>query len=107
MSSSADFPSALHADHVDALPNGTRLGEFEIQGLLGVGGFGMVYRAFDHSLQRPVAIKEYMPSALAGRQQGQQLSVRTTADEATFQAGLASFIDAARLLARFDHPSLV
>ena len=107
MSSSADFPSALHADHVDALPNGTRLGEFEIQGLLGVGGFGMVYRAFDHSLQRPVAIKEYMPSALAGRQQGQQLSVRTRADEATFQAGLASFIDEARLLARFDHPSLV
>ena len=107
MSSSADFPSALPADHVDALPNGTRLGEFEIQGLLGVGGFGMVYRAFDHSLRRPVAIKEYMPSALAGRQQGQQLSVRTHADEATFQAGLASFIDEARLLARFDHPSLV
>ena len=50
--------------HVDALPAGTRLAEFELLGLLGVGGFGMVYQAFDHSLQRQVAIKEFMPAAL-------------------------------------------
>ncbi|WP_246483473.1 serine/threonine protein kinase [Paenacidovorax monticola] len=93
--------------HVDALPVGTRLAEFEIQALLGVGGFGMVYQAFDHSLRRHVAIKEYMPSALAGRAQGQSLWVRTSSDELTFQAGLASFVNEARLLAQFDHPSLV
>ena len=68
---------AAGVDHVDALPVGTRLGEFEILALLGVGGFGMVYRAFDHSLRRQVAIKEYMPAALAGRSSGLQLSVRT------------------------------
>ena len=34
--------------HMDALPAGTMLGEFEVQGLLGVGGFGMVYRGYDH-----------------------------------------------------------
>ena len=45
-------------DHVDALHVGARLAEFEIVGLLGVGGFGMVYQAFDHSLLRFVAIKE-------------------------------------------------
>jgi serine/threonine protein kinase len=93
--------------HMDALPMGTRLGEFELQGLLGVGGFGMVYKAYDHSLQRAVAIKEYMPAALVGRVAGLQVSVRSTLDDQPFRAGLTSFISEARLLARFDHPSLV
>ena len=51
--------------HADALPSGARLGEFEVLALLGVGGFGMVYQAFDHSLHRSVAIKEYMPASIA------------------------------------------
>lgn len=107
MTESASLASPPGVRHVDALPVGTRLAEFEIQALLGVGGFGMVYQAFDHSLRRHVAIKEYMPSALAGRAQGQSLWVRTSSDELTFQAGLASFVNEARLLAQFDHPSLV
>ena len=98
---------AAGVSHVDALPPGTRLAEFEILGLLGVGGFGMVYKAFDHSLHRAVAIKEYMPTALAGRVHGQSLGVRSSSDQQTFQAGLASFVGEARLLAQFDHPSLV
>ncbi|MBX9833761.1 MAG: serine/threonine protein kinase [Burkholderiaceae bacterium] len=105
-----DRPSPAPASgvsHVDALPPGTRLAEFEILSLLGVGGFGMVYKAFDHSLHRAVAIKEYMPSALAGRAQGQSLWVRSSSDQQTFQTGLASFVNEARLLAQFDHPSLV
>ena len=80
---------------------------FEIQGLLGVGGFGMVYRGYDHSLHRPVAIKEYMPTALAGRSADRSVLVRSTADTQSFATGLQSFISEARLLARFDHPSLV
>lgn len=43
---------------LDALPAGTRLHEFEIRGVLGVGGFGIVYRAWDEALEREVAIKE-------------------------------------------------
>ena len=53
--------------HQNALPVGTRLGEFEIVGLVGEGGFGIVYLAHDHSLQRRVALKEYMPALLAAR----------------------------------------
>lgn len=91
----------------NTLPMGTRLGEFEITGLVGEGGFGIVYLAHDHSLQRNVALKEYMPSALAARSQGMMVGVRSARDAETFQAGLRSFINEARLLAQFDHPSLV
>jgi serine/threonine protein kinase len=40
-----------------SLPPGARLGPYEIQSLLGVGGMGEVYRAQDARLQREVAIK--------------------------------------------------
>lgn len=93
--------------HADALPTGTRLGEFEIVSLLGVGGFGMVYQAFDHSLHRSVAIKEYMPSSLAGRTIELSVAVRALPDVLAFEAGLRSFMSEARMLAQFDHPSLV
>ena len=103
-----DTGATFHAlGHIDALPVGTVLGEFELQGLIGVGGFGMVYRGYDHSLQRSVAIKEYMPSALVSRVSNNLVSARSAADAAPFQSGLQSFIAEARLLARFDHPSLV
>jgi serine/threonine protein kinase len=91
----------------NALPVGTTLGEFEITGLIGEGGFGIVYRAYDHSLQREVALKEYMPAALAGRGAGATVAVRSERHAETFQAGLRSFVNEARLLAQFDHPSLV
>ena len=93
-------------DH-DALPPGTRLGEFEIQRVLGVGGFGIVYLSFDHALERLVALKEYMPQSLAARGQGASVSIRSTSHLETFGVGLRSFVNEAKLLARFDHPSLV
>nr|WP_315228837.1 serine/threonine-protein kinase [uncultured Albidiferax sp.] len=102
--SDAIHPSILHSD---ALPSGTRLGEFELVRLLGVGGFGMVYQAYDHSLHRSVAIKEYMPTALAGRLAGTTVGIRSSLDGVSYRAGLQSFVAEARLLAQFDHPSLV
>ncbi|MES2716995.1 MAG: serine/threonine-protein kinase [Pseudomonadota bacterium] len=89
------------------LPIGTRLGEFELVGVVGVGGFGIVYLAQDHSLQRRVALKEYMPSSLASRRGGHTVVVKSARQRETFEAGLKSFINEARLLAQFDHPSLV
>ena len=99
-------PAAIVAEQ-EALAPGTRFGELEIVRVLGVGGFGIVYLARDHSLERDVALKEYMPSALAVRGQGPQITVRSGALSETYAVGLRSFINEARLLAKFDHPSLV
>jgi serine/threonine protein kinase len=100
-------PSAPRVDAPSALPPGTRLGEFELREVLGVGGFGIVYLAFDHALEREVAVKEYMPAALAGRTQALHVSLRSQSDAESFVLGLKSFVNEARLLARFDHPSLL
>ncbi len=99
-------PPAAVAEH-DALPPGTRFGEFEILRVLGVGGFGIVYLTQDHSLERQVALKEYMPAALASRGAGPIITVRSASFAETYAIGLRSFVNEARLLARFDHPSLV
>ena len=47
-----------------SVPDGTRLGPYEIVAPLGVGGMGEVYRATDSRLKRQVAIK-ILPAALA------------------------------------------
>jgi serine/threonine protein kinase len=100
-------PAAAASVGQDALVPGTRLDEFEITRLLGAGGFGVVYLAFDTVLQRHVAIKEYLPAALAGRGEGVSVSMRSPAHAETFALGLESFFNEARLLASFDHPALV
>jgi serine/threonine protein kinase len=108
------FPSSLAPARGTAaapghtLPIGTRLRDYEIAGLIGEGGFGIVYLAWDHSLQRKVAIKEYMPASMASRVGGSSaIVVKSDRHLDTFKAGLKSFVNEARLLARFDHPSLV
>jgi len=100
-------PVASEPEVHDALRPGTRLDEFEIVSVLGAGGFGIVYLALDHVLLRHVAIKEYMPTALAGRAKGAMVSVRSSALADTFAMGLESFFSEARMLASFDHASLV
>jgi serine/threonine protein kinase len=104
-SSAATWPPG--AEH-GALPPGTRFGELEVLRVVGVGGFGIVYLARDHSLNRDIALKEYMPGQLVTRRgPNAEVSVRSEAQSETFALGLRSFVNEARLLAHFDHPSLV
>ena len=101
------IPRAMPSRHGNALAVGTRLAEFELVRVLGEGGFGIVYLARDHSLQRQVAIKEYMPASLAMRSGSMTVAVTAERHQEVFAAGLESFMNEARLLARFDHASLL
>ena len=92
---------------LNLLPIGTELAEYTITGVLGEGGFGIVYRAEDRHLGREVAIKEYLPSAIAGRASDQSVRVRSAKDGDAFRSGQLSFLREARMLAKFVDPSLV
>lgn len=91
----------------NALPAGHRFNEFEIKEVIGGGGFGIVYRAWDHLLERTIAIKEYLPISLASRGDDLTIVLRGERYQKLFNAGLSSFIQEARLLARFNHPGLL
>jgi|GEM_PF-2428290 len=94
-------------DDVTILPVGSRLAEFEITALIGQGGFGTVYEAHDHVLERTVAIKEYLPVSLSTRQRDGTVRPLSKNHRETFELGMNSFINEARLLAQFDHPALL
>ncbi|CAN7211425.1 protein kinase [Acidovorax sp. LjRoot129] len=90
----------------NCLAPGVQVGEYRLLDVIGEGGFGIVYRARDVSLDRIVAIKEYMPATLAGRKSSNEIHIRSQ-HRGAFDAGLRSFINEARLLAKFSHPALV
>ncbi|BEP33594.1 hypothetical protein GmRootV59_05680 [Variovorax sp. V59] len=105
--SNAPAASAAETSEAGLLPVGSRLAEFEITRVVGQGGFGVVYEAWDHTLERVVAIKEYLPTSLSTRQQDGTVVPLSERHRETFDLGMRSFINEARLLAQFDHPSLL
>jgi DNA segregation ATPase FtsK/SpoIIIE-like protein len=95
-------------DHFVALPSGFVLGKYQLQSVLGQGGFGITYKAWDAALNRAVAIKEYLPSDVAVRLDGTTVSAKSRNDQESFEWGLQRFLEEARALARFeDAPSVV
>ena len=94
-------------DHRLALPQGTRVQDFEFHRVLGHGGFGITYLGWNIALDIPVAIKEYLPADLAMREQDMSVLPKSSGDEADFHWGLDRFLDEARVMARFKHPNIV
>ena len=93
--------------HSQALPTGTHLGEYRIERVLGHGGFGITYLAQDVNLQTPVAIKEFLPAETAYRDNDSKVRALSSGHQEFFEWGLERFIDEARVLARFRHPSII
>lgn len=90
------------------LPSGLVLdGSYEIRRVLGAGGFGITYEAFDHGLGRPVAVKEYYPEALGRRESTQTVRPRTESDRPLFDKLRQSFVREAQTLSQFNHSSIV
>ncbi|ABK44429.1 serine/threonine protein kinase [Magnetococcus marinus MC-1] len=91
----------------DSLPDGAQILWYEIVKVLGKGGFGITYLAKDTNLDQLVAIKEYLPSAFASRDQSESVQPNSPEAEETFRWGLDRFLGEARTLARFRHPHIV
>jgi len=93
-------------DNVQALPPGTMLGDYRLDAVIGHGGFGITYRAFDSQLAKVVAVKEYLPVEFAVRD-GLRVVARGARFADDFAWGRERFLDEARALARFRHPHIV
>jgi serine/threonine protein kinase len=93
--------------HGNALPEGYRLHWYRIGRVLGQGGFGITYEAFDTNLETPVAIKEYLPKEFAVREQDSTVRPFTEDRKKMFEWGLERFLQEARNLAKFHHQNIV
>ena len=91
----------------NALALQSMLLEYRLEAVLGAGGFGMTYLAWDTHLEKHVAIKEYLPTDLAVRALDGSVVPVTTEVQHDYQWGLERFILEARTLAKFSHPHIV
>ncbi|HEX8964621.1 MAG TPA: serine/threonine-protein kinase [Rhodocyclaceae bacterium] len=87
------------------LPPGFQLDGYRIERQLSVGGFSIVYLAFDEE-ETPVAIKEYLPHSLALRTEG-SVPVISEEHRSAFRHGMKCFFEEGRSLAHLSHPNIV
>ena len=72
--------------------------------VLGFGGFGVTYIGYDMTLDKVVAVKEYLPGEFATRMPHQtRLTVYPGEKQEQFSAGKEKFLDESRKMVRFQH----
>jgi len=94
-----------------ALPAGTVLREWRLEEVLGVGGFGIVYKGRGIYFNELVAIKEYFPSSISERGEDDTVVPIDSDAEEVHALGLKKFVEEAKLLWNLStptrHPNIV
>jgi len=88
-----------------ALPPGTVLREWRLEQVLGVGGFGIVYKGRGIYFDELVAIKEYFPSSISDRKDGDTVVPSSSDAEEVHALGLKKFVEEAKLLWNLSKPT--
>jgi serine/threonine protein kinase len=90
--------------HHRALPEGSILREWRLERVLGVGGFGIVYRAKGIYFNETVAIKEYFPGAISDRRDGTIITPTDSSSQDVYSLGLEKFVEEAKVLWDLSRP---
>jgi serine/threonine protein kinase len=94
-----------------ALPAGTVIREWRLEDVLGVGGFGIVYKGRGIYFGELVAIKEYFPSSISERDSESTVVPIGSDVEEVHALGLKKFVEEAKLLWNLStptrHPNIV
>ncbi len=81
---------------------------YRIVRVIGAGGFGITYEAWDEKMAMKVAIKEYFPKNLVARNAGDHhVTVMTQADALEYKKGLKRFINEAKSLAKMSNYDVI
>lgn len=105
-----ESPSNRSMSNTRCLKPGVILKErYKIEEVIGAGGFGITYRAWDPLLQSYVAIKEYYPSGIATRSaDSSKVCVPVGQEQREYHRGRIRFLKEARDVARFQsEPNIV
>lgn len=96
-------PAPDTAAYPMALPIGSILnGSYIVGRVLGQGGFGITYLAWNHNQKARIAIKEYFPDGVVARLRGTPLASPVSQDaREMFSYGAQRFLDEARVLGKF------
>lgn len=102
-------PSAAVNDPTMLAPGSILLGKYIVGKVIGKGGFGVTYLAYDASAGRKAAIKEFFPYGVALRAAGTSTVTVSSMDNANaFKLGAEKFYDEAKLVSRFNgNPNIV
>lgn len=104
------YKKSAYRPEPGALPvESVLMGRYSVGEVLGKGGFGVTYKAYDIRNDRIVAVKEYYPNGLVHRDTGTtQISVSSSRYEENFRSGADKFYDEAKTVARFNgNPNIV
>ena len=95
-------------DSVDALPPGAQLGQYRLIEAASQGGFGILYRAWDEKLNRPVAVKECFPASICRRDpQTGVVQPHTESLRANYETAINDVYEEAQTLAGLHHAQVV
>ena len=95
--------NSMPEEAIHMIPGTILHGQYIVGKVVGYGGFGVTYIAWDSVLEKRVAIKEYLPSEFSTRMPGKpQLTVFNGDKAQQFNDGLKKFLDEARRLAKFQ-----
>ncbi len=89
------------------LPNGSRIGVYEIRGVQLISHFSIIYKGWNHHLSTTMAVEEYLPLQFAIRaKDGRNVEPKSDDDRTHYDFGLTKFVEQAENLMKIEHPNV-